>query len=732
MQKPELLSPAGNMECLKAAIEGGCDAVYLGGYAFGARSFAGNFSNEELIEAISYAHLYGVKVYVTVNTLVYESEVELFLNYIDFLYQNNVDAIIIQDLGMMDLIHQTYPDLEIHASTQMHIHNIEGVKAVEQIGLSRVVLARETDINTIRHIKENCKIELEIFAHGALCFCYSGQCLMSSMIGGRSGNRGTCSQCCRMPYTLYNQEKPINQDAYVLSPKDLNTLENIGQLIEIGVDSIKIEGRMKRPEYVYYVTHLYRKAIDDYNNGNKIIITEQEQNTLKKLFHREFTKGYLFDEEDKNWLNPARPNHIGIKIGEVISYDKGMVTCKLSYPVHQNDGIRILGHYEDNGCILNKIYQNKKLTNQGRIGDTISFALKGNFKPKDTLVLTSDSHDLEEIQKKIKERTRKIPIEGEIELKVGKCIRYQVTDGIHKITVIGKIPVMTSQNAPLTTKRIEEQLNKLGDTIYTLQNLEIHMEDHIFVPIQELNQIRRTSIEELNQKRQYIKNYHKELYHREVPTLKEENGYTLRIHSEETYFTIKEKQIKQIYVEDKKLYQKLKNDPRVVLLLPRVMSHFEPCSDDCMVGELGSIYYYHSLYSDFSLNATNSYTVAFLHSQGIRRVTLSLELKEQEIETLVNAYQKRYHKNPNLEYFFTMHPEVMISKFKIPSYYKVDTNLTMKDSKGHQFLIHQSNDVTRIYYQKEKSELNPNDLFSHSIHTICMTDLDDHYKQYLV
>ena len=184
MKKPELLSPAGNMECLKAAIQGGCDAVYLGGYAFGARSFAGNFSNEEIEEAISYAHLYGVKVYVTVNTLVYESEVELFLHYIDFLYQNNVDAIIIQDLGMMDLIRQTFPDLEMHASTQMHINNMEGVKFVEQMGLSRAVLARETDIETIRKIKQHANIELEIFVHGALCFSYSGQCLMSSMIGG--------------------------------------------------------------------------------------------------------------------------------------------------------------------------------------------------------------------------------------------------------------------------------------------------------------------------------------------------------------------------------------------------------------------------------------------------------------------------------------------------------------------------------------------------------------------
>ena len=185
MKKIELLAPAGNMESLIAAIKAGCDAVYLGGYMFGARSFAGNFSNEEIIEAVNYAHLYGVKVYVTVNTLIYEDEVDTLLNYVDFLHKNNVDAVIIQDIGMMDLVKQTYPNLEIHASTQMHIHNLEGVKLIEELGLSRVVLARETNIDEIKNIRKNTNLALEVFIHGALCISYSGQCLMRSLIGRR-------------------------------------------------------------------------------------------------------------------------------------------------------------------------------------------------------------------------------------------------------------------------------------------------------------------------------------------------------------------------------------------------------------------------------------------------------------------------------------------------------------------------------------------------------------------
>ena len=210
----ELLSPAGNFECLVAAIEAGCDAVYLGGKLFGARAFSYNFTDDELIEAIKYDHLYGVKVYVTVNTLIYESEVDNFMNYVDFLYRNNVDALIIQDIGMMDKLRKTYTNLELNASTQMHIHNLEGVKLVEELGLKRAVLARETSIDTIKYIKENTNIELEIFVQGALCISYSGQCLMSALIGNRSGNRGSCAGCCRQPYNLISNGKKVNKERY--------------------------------------------------------------------------------------------------------------------------------------------------------------------------------------------------------------------------------------------------------------------------------------------------------------------------------------------------------------------------------------------------------------------------------------------------------------------------------------------------------------------------------------
>ena len=391
--KPELLAPAGNMETLKAAILAGCDAVYIGGKFFGARNYADNFTDEEMIEAIKYAHLNGVKIYVTMNTLVYETETKNFIDYALFLHKNNVDAIIIQDIGMMDYLRQKYPNLKLHASTQMHIHNLEGVKLLENLGLERVVLARETSIDLIEQIKKETNIELEIFVQGALCISYSGQCLMSSLLNGRSGNRGTCSQCCRMPYDLIIDGKKVNQDNYLLSPKDLNTLKNLEPLLKLGVSSLKIEGRMKRKEYVYYVVSLYRKAIDSYFEKGYIEIKEEEIENLKKIFNRGFTKGFLNNEKSENLIHSYRPNHMGIEIGKVIDVKGKLVKIKLSKTLNQNDGIRIIGK-SDTGCIINKLYKNKKLINQANPNDIVEINLKDKVNIGDKVLLTTDYNQI--------------------------------------------------------------------------------------------------------------------------------------------------------------------------------------------------------------------------------------------------------------------------------------------------------------------------------------------------
>ena len=538
MKKPELLSPVGNIDALKAAINAGCDAVYLGGKLFGARSYAGNFDDEEMIEAIKYAHIYGVKVYVTMNTMIYESEVEAFINYVDFLHRNNVDALIIQDLGMMDLIRKTYPNLELHASTQMNVHNVEGVKLLEELGLKRVVLARETNIEKIKEIKQKTNIELEIFIQGALCISYSGQCLMSSLLNGRSGNRGTCSQCCRMKYDLISDNKKVNTDEYLLSTKDLNTLEHLDQLIEVGVDSLKIEGRMKRPEYVYLMTKIYRTAIDNYFD-NKKLFTKEDILEMKKIFNREFTKGFLFNEENNKFINPKRPNHIGIKIGSVIGKNK----IKLESNIIQGDGIRIIGK-KDTGLILNKIYKNGLLVNSASKGDIIEIDSKENVYEGEVLK-TSDLDQLNRIDNEIK-INKTIDVELNIETS-GNNIIVSMFDGKNKVELTESIIEQATGNG--TDKlRIVEQLSKLGNTPFKVVKVNSNIQDNIFVRIKDLNELRRKLVELLIQKRCYKIEYIKTNYSIDVPDFKQEKSYSYQINNLDDYDKIKNQDLKYIYI----------------------------------------------------------------------------------------------------------------------------------------------------------------------------------------
>ena len=261
MNKLEVLAPAGSMESLYAAINKGADAVYLGGNKFSARAYASNFDNENMQKAIDYAHSYGVKIYVTINTILKENEIEEAVRYVGYLYEIGADALIIQDLGLFKRIKEEYPDLELHASTQMTIHNGEAAIYFKEKGFHRVVLSREMTIDEIKYISTDLMIETEMFVHGAICVSYSGQCLMSSIIGGRSGNRGRCAQPCRMEYTLKG-EKSGEQKGHLLSPKDMCTIDDIKDIVESGTHSLKIEGRMKRPEYVAGVVDNYRKAVD--------------------------------------------------------------------------------------------------------------------------------------------------------------------------------------------------------------------------------------------------------------------------------------------------------------------------------------------------------------------------------------------------------------------------------------------------------------------------------------
>ena len=728
MEKIELLAPAGNMNGLKSAISAGADAVYIGGYAYSARGYAENFSNEEIIEAINYAHLYGVKIYVTVNTLVYDDEVETFINYIDFLHSHNVDAIIIQDLGMFDLIRKMYPNLEIHASTQMHIHNVEGAKFAKKYGMKRVVLARETSIEMIREIKKNVDIDLEVFCHGALCVSYSGQCLMSSLIGGRSGNRGVCAGTCRLPYDLVdNHLNKINRDKYLLSMKDLNTVKYIGELIKSGVTSLKIEGRMKREEYIYLVVSIYRKAIDSFYSKGRVLLDDNDLLNLKKIYNRMFTKGFLFNEENKNVINQFRPNHQGIKIGEVIKIKENFVFIKLSENIKKGDGIRFINKREDVGLQLNYIYKNNKLVNDAQKGEIVSIKIKNKLSIGDTVLKTTDIVQLNNIKESLKLNLRKVKINCSFIAKKNKPMVIILSDLKNKVELKSDSIVTIAKTSPISYEQVYRQINKLGNTIYEIEKLEIDIDNNVFISIKDLNELRRKAIKELDELRKYKIPYKKSNYNIELSNFEKENNINYYINSKNQYENIKNKKISNIYIDDINLFNELKNDSRVIFKLPRVMNSFKKYDNTLLVGEIGSINYYNDIITDFSLNVTNSYTVAFLHSVGVKKITLSYELDFNKIDTLIKNYVNRYKSNPNLEVILYGYQELMVSKFKLLSMYdKKGNDFYLEDRYNKLYNIREKDDLMYIYNNKEKNELNyMKDYFNIGINNIRINILND-------
>lgn len=499
--KPELLAPVGSMESLIAAVQNGCDAVYLGGKSFSARAFAPNFTESEIKQALNYAHFFGVRVYITVNTLYKDDELEKLLEYVMRLYHSGVDAIILQDIGVSRLIKKQFPDLEIHASTQMTIHNSEGAQKLKKWGFNRVVLARELTLDEIKEIVAKSSIEVETFIHGALCVCYSGQCLMSSMIGGRSGNRGRCAQPCRLPYRLIdlNDRTIITPEPkYLLSPKDICTIEILPLLINSGISSFKIEGRMKRPEYTAIVTRIYRKYLNyAYENSDDYLVNPQDIRDLAQIFNRGgFSEGYYKKQQGSLPMSYQRPKNWGIKIGEVISYDqkKNLCSIKLYDNLEIGDGIEIWTNQTYHpGTIVHSAKKHK---------DMITLPIKGRINKGDKVYRTSQKSLLDELKKTYQNCEKKIAINGKIFLHPGEPMTLELWDDRDNfVKFISDDLIERAKNQPLTKNKIREQISKTGDFLFRLDQLEIDMTEDVFLPISKLNTYRRAALTELKRKR---------------------------------------------------------------------------------------------------------------------------------------------------------------------------------------------------------------------------------------
>lgn len=424
MKELELLAPAGSLKTLKAVIHAGADAVYLGGSMFGARAYANNFNEEELLEAIRFGHIHGRKIILAVNTLLKEYELGQLYDYLHPYYEAGLDAVIVQDMGVMEFIKTHFPNLPIHTSTQMTITNVEGARLLKEQGVERVVTAREMSLEEIQRIHDEVGVELESFIHGALCYCYSGQCLFSSIIGGRSGNRGRCAQPCRLSYEVLQGEKSLtgHHATPILSLKDMCTLPFLYELADHGVYSFKIEGRMKTPEYAAGVVSIYRKYMDSYLDGSRIPVEKKDIRALLELGNRGgFTNGYYYHHNDSDMLS-----------GESASHNK-------------SEGV-----LQDN---IRREY--------------VDTELKEKIKGK--LILNKECP-------------------AKIEVQYGKI----------KVSYQGDM-VLVAQNRPLTKEVVTEKITKTGNTPFVFEKLEVTMDDDIFMPVNQLNQLRRGALEALEE-----------------------------------------------------------------------------------------------------------------------------------------------------------------------------------------------------------------------------------------
>ena len=649
----ELLIPVGSMDSLIVAVKSGADAVYLGGKRFGARAFASNFNDEEMVEAIKLCHLYGVKIYVTVNTMIYESEMNDVLEYLKFLHINGVDAVIIQDIGLISVARKYLPNLEIHASTQVHNTNEAGMKILEDLGVSRVVFARELSHSEINNI--NTKMEKEAFIHGALCISYSGECLFSSMIMDRSGNRGECAQMCRLPFKLLRNDTQVETNGdYLLSTKELNTSNNFRGILDSDIYSLKIEGRMKSPEYVGCVTSLYRDLLDKYYSGKELLPDPVIYNDLKVIFNREYTKGFINNATNEELMNIKSSNHVGVHLGKVIDVDRKYIYVRLDSELNQGDGIRF--NRINDGMIANFIMDRRtNLINKGEKNQVILFDNKFNVKVGDTV---NKTQDVTLIDKYRNIDYKRVLIDIDFKVNEDMSLVLSVSDGVNTVTKVNGF-AQEAKNAPMTEERVKDQLIKLGGTPFKVNNINISLPDNLFIVVKDLNELRRLAIDELIEIRKNVK---KEVIINEIEevsnNLKSSDKYSISVlvRNEEQANTAISLGVDRIYVTDVKLYNVLRGHGNVYFRTFRVGDRTQNM-DNVLSTELGAVYRLGGI-GDYYLNVANHYTVDYL-SKYVDMLTLSVEMSDEEIGNLMDHYDN----NLNVEKIVYSNIELMITKY---------------------------------------------------------------------
>lgn len=664
-RKIEILAPAGSYESFHAAIVAGADAVYAGGPKFGARAFAENFTEDQLLNAIDYAHLHQRKFYLTVNTLLKDYEIEQLPEYLEPLYQRGLDAVIVQDMGVLNVVRQYFPDMDIHASTQMTVTGVNGAQFLKENGAVRVVPAREISLEEVRNIKSVTGMEMECFVHGALCYCYSGQCLLSSLIGGRSGNRGQCAQPCRLPYTVDGEK------GYLLSLKDICTLDIIPDLIESGIDSFKIEGRMKRPEYVAGVTSIYRKYVDLYlkNPQKPYWVDDKDKEMLMDLFNRGgFHTGYYKQKNGRNMITIQKPNHIGVKVGTVLSQKGREVQMRALTDIAAGDLIEFKNEAQR--------YTTGKSCKQGEVITIL--APKGiRLSVGEVLYRVQSPELLNTLETSYSEGKVIEKLYGYISLEAGKAAKLVVCKDEYSVEVESGQQVEAASSRPLDEERIKKQLQKTGNTEFAFDVLDVELHGEVFLPMQQLNEMRRKALEELEKKIQdsfHRKTAEKKVLQEEildtasVKLSKKENKLSVLVETQEQLEAVLENDnsVACIYVDsnldktglDAELWKGIsdrihKKNIEVFLAMPRIFRNqtidiFEQAYDSiltrCFDGMLiRSMEEYQFLKSknysgnirlDYNLYIMNRFAKQFWKKQGVIYGTIPVELNKSEIVNL--------------------------------------------------------------------------------------------------
>ena len=502
----DLLAPVGDFECLKAAVQNGADSVYFGSDLFSARAFAHNFDIDELKQAIEYAKIRGVKTNLTLNILLKDSEFDSAIKLALKAYEFGIDAIIVQDLGLAMKLIKMLPDLPIHASTQMTIHNLNGALKLQELGFKRVVLARELSMDEIAHICKKTDIEIECFIHGALCVSYSGQCLFSSMLGGRSGNRGKCAGPCRLSYDLLENNKKINS-GYLLSTKDLCGLDYIPDMIKAGVNCLKIEGRMKSPEYVATVTRIYRKYIDLALSNAPYKIDEADKKELLQVFNRGMSScGHLSDEPNKKIVYKEKPNHMGLFLGTVQSYNKnkGYITLKLKEPISIGDKVSL--ENENGSYTISELMDKNNNIKETKTNQTVTIGrIKGNINLGDKIYKISSKALTNNAKESYKNENRKVFFNCDVSIKKDLPISIKITSDnnipeYNDLNINYELPYIPEEalNKPLDKETIIKQISKTNSTPYVFNNININLDNNLHLSkLSMLNELRRTALDKV-------------------------------------------------------------------------------------------------------------------------------------------------------------------------------------------------------------------------------------------